>query len=58
MILHKTDNFHSSPVMADSSDAPVFQPGMGEKHKEPTGLTLHILCLYFSHTGRRCSSHL
>ena len=37
---------------------PVFQPGMGEKHKEPTGLTLHILCLYFSHTGRRCSSHL
>ena len=37
---------------------PVFQPGMGQKHKEPTGLTLHILCLYFSHTGRRCSSHL
>ena len=24
---------------------------MGQKHKEPTGLTLHILCLYFSHTG-------
>ena len=37
---------------------PVFQPGMGEKHKELTGLTLHILYLYFSYTGRRCSSHL
>lgn len=37
---------------------PVFLPGMGQKHKELTGLTLHILCLYFSHMGRRCSSHL
>lgn len=59
MILHKTDNFHSSPVMADSSDDPLsFSRAWDKKHKEPTGLTLHILCLYFSHTGRRCSSYL
>lgn len=44
MILHKTDNFHSSPVMADSSDAPCLSAGHGTKNTRSRPVSRSTSC--------------